>query len=77
MKWSGCEISFPDELKKVPLEMGIDEAGRGPILGPMVYSCAFAEVDYEWPNEVDDSKSLTPEKRQNILKELKFLHFYG
>lgn len=73
MKWSGCEISFPDELKKVPLEMGIDEAGRGPILGPMVYSCAFAEVDYEWPNEVDDSKSLTPEKRQNILKELKKL----
>ena len=51
MKWSGAEISFPDELKDVPLEMGIDEAGRGPILGPNVYSCAYAQVGDEWPSE--------------------------
>ncbi|KAK8838110.1 hypothetical protein M9Y10_036062 [Tritrichomonas musculus] len=73
MKWSGAEISFPDELKDVPLEMGIDEAGRGPILGPMVYSCAFAQVGYEWPCEVDDSKALTPEKRKEILEDMKKL----
>ncbi|OHT08563.1 Ribonuclease H2 subunit A [Tritrichomonas foetus] len=73
MKKSQTEFYCPDELKNVPLEMGIDEAGRGPVLGPMLYCAAFAKLNYEWPSSVNDSKQLTSDKRASILKKLEQL----
>jgi ribonuclease H2 subunit A len=70
MQWGGVELGFPDELRGQPLQMGIDEAGRGPVLGPMVYGCAFAVLDYEWPRSVNDSKQLTAQERESILENL-------
>lgn len=41
---------------------GIDEAGRGPLAGPVVASAIILPPDFN-PAGIDDSKKLTPKKR--------------
>ncbi|KAK0556654.1 hypothetical protein OC846_000973 [Tilletia horrida] len=56
-----------------PCLMGIDEAGRGPVLGPMVYAVAYAPISYAAELKsigFADSKALTPERRDNLLRGL-------
>ena len=76
---SGIESKYKFEGMEV--EVGIDEAGRGPVLGPMVYGCAF------WPADPNgninhskemkqrfgfaDSKQLTEVQREKIYKLMK------
>ncbi len=53
---------------------GIDEAGRGPVLGPMVICgvCFFeAELKLLVDIGVKDSKKLTPKKRSELAKIIK------
>ncbi|MBN1160211.1 MAG: ribonuclease HII [Candidatus Diapherotrites archaeon] len=62
---------------------GIDEAGRGPVFGPLVMAVAVIEKDKEdelREIHVRDSKMLTPKQRdlmfdaiKNIVKEYKIL----
>jgi ribonuclease HIII len=58
-------------LKSVEFELGIDEAGRGPVFGSMIYSALW------WPIELkeelgelgfNDSKVLTEEQREHLLE---------
>ncbi|KAG8876272.1 Cullin-3 [Tulasnella sp. 332] len=53
--------------------MGVDEAGRGPVLGPLVYAVAFCPVEFKDDLEqmgFNDSKQLTAETRANLLRTL-------
>mmetsp|Transcript_1094 Transcript_1094/g.2014 ORF Transcript_1094/g.2014 Transcript_1094/m.2014 type:complete len:117 (+) Transcript_1094:14-364(+) len=57
------------------VEIGIDEAGRGPVLGPMVYGCAFwPYIDDEHSMKLkkeygfQDSKKLNETQRDKIFK---------
>ncbi|KAF5367380.1 hypothetical protein D9758_003696 [Tetrapyrgos nigripes] len=56
-----------------PYILGVDEAGRGPVLGPLVYGVAYCPVSYkEQLDELGfaDSKTLTPEIRSSLLETL-------
>ncbi|MBE0558419.1 MAG: ribonuclease HII [Proteobacteria bacterium] len=44
---------------------GIDEAGRGPLAGPVIAAAVILPVDYEDP-EINDSKELTPRQRERL-----------
>jgi len=50
---------------------GIDEAGRGPVLGPMVVAGVLVESDAPLRQlNVRDSKKLTPERREALAPEI-------
>jgi len=65
--------NIPDVCKNEPCVLGIDEAGRGPVLGPMVYGIAFCPVNKNGDLKelgVDDSKALTEEQREKLLQKV-------
>jgi ribonuclease H2 subunit A len=54
--------------------MGIDEAGRGPVLGPMVYGAVYCKIEYKEKVkdmfQVQDSKQLSAEQRESIYDKM-------
>ncbi|XP_030025512.2 ribonuclease H2 subunit A [Manduca sexta] len=53
--------------------LGVDEAGRGPVLGPMVYGVAYCPIGQNSVLEAlgcDDSKVLKDTKRDEILTKM-------
>ena len=58
-----------------PCVLGVDEAGRGPVLGPMVYGVFYLPTELSTPllkerHRFDDSKVLTPAVREQLMREL-------
>ena len=58
---------------------GIDEAGRGPIAGPLVFAGVIFkyEIKDKWFETLTDSKKLSPQKREELfalIKENSFFH---
>ena len=49
---------------------GVDEAGRGPLAGPVVAAAVVFPPDYE-NRDIDDSKRLSPRKRESLYERIR------
>ena len=58
---------YKDKLYRV---LGMDEAGRGPLAGPLVVAGVILPKDYI-NEEINDSKKLTPKKREELFGLIK------
>ena len=72
------EIERLKELKKIENEIylsgvkniaGIDEAGRGPLAGPVVVACVIMKSD-SMIEGVNDSKKLSEKKREQVFENI-------
>ncbi|KAJ6001792.1 hypothetical protein N7499_002344 [Penicillium canescens] len=62
-------------VTSTPCVLGVDEAGRGPVLGPMVYGAFYLPLELHHSllteqHSFDDSKVLTPAVRANLMQLL-------
>ncbi|MDD5428919.1 MAG: ribonuclease HII [Candidatus Omnitrophica bacterium] len=48
---------------------GVDEAGRGPLAGPVVAGAVILK-SFDFPCEINDSKKLSKKKREKAYKEI-------
>lgn len=65
-------IAGPED-QNTPRVLGIDEAGRGPVLGPMVYSAFYLPADQQQSlltqtHGFNDSKVLSPAVRAQLMR---------
>lgn len=71
-------LYYERKLKKkgFNLVIGVDEAGRGPLAGPVV-AAAVALSTYRFKNRIDDSKKLTARARNLAYPEIISKSQYG
>lgn len=51
------------------MRFGVDEAGKGPVLGSMFAAAVVADPE-ALPSEIDDSKNLSPDRRESLAEQL-------
>lgn len=70
------QATTPDDPSTAPpCALGVDEAGRGPVLGPMVYGVFYLPLPLSDPllrtaHHFDDSKVLKPGVRSSLMRTL-------
>ena len=67
-------LQFEHEYAKKGYKIiaGMDEAGRGPLAGPVVCACVIMPLDNDKIIQgVNDSKKLTPKKRDELYEKIK------
>ncbi|MCX5694043.1 MAG: ribonuclease HII [Candidatus Omnitrophica bacterium] len=71
-------MSYERKLKNkgYDLIIGVDEAGRGPLAGPVV-AAAVCLKSFKFVHRIDDSKKLTPARRQAAFVEIKSKSLYA
>lgn len=57
---------YSDTVKAI---VGVDEAGRGPLAGPVVAAAVVFPPDYQ-NEDINDSKQLTEKKREALYQEV-------
>jgi ribonuclease HII len=50
---------------------GVDEAGRGPVLGSMFAAAVAIDDPDDLPDGIDDSKNLSPERREELATAIR------
>ena len=66
-------LEFEKEIwAKGRIPAGVDEAGRGPLAGPVVAAAVVLPDDCKIEG-LDDSKKLSHSKRKKILEEIKLI----
>lgn len=70
-----CRLAseIPDVCRTEDCCLGIDEAGRGPVMGPMVYGICFCPVSKKQElkdSKVADSKTLNEVERENLFQKI-------
>ncbi|CAO1602362.1 hypothetical protein XANCAGTX0491_005976 [Xanthoria calcicola] len=64
-----------NDLSSIECVLGVDEAGRGPVLGPMVYGLLYLPLTQHTTllaqtHHFDDSKVLKPQVRSNLMQAI-------
>ena len=66
-----CEYERQLAQEGLMLIAGIDEAGRGPLAGPVAAACVILKADGPFVRGADDSKKLSEKRREALFDEIK------
>lgn len=71
-RWKFCEMQAYEKRLKIngcQVVAGIDEAGRGPLAGPVVAAAVVLGDDFDVLG-IDDSKKLSASQRENLYEKI-------